>query len=608
MFFLIIKKENIWNLNRTVLLILLLFNFTYLISTLFAAANKYNAVLEFIKMLCFTLFFVVISLKSNRESFLKNIFRGCFAVSLIGLFSYIGLLNFSGFLIVSRDTVRLQSLLQYANVTAVFMGIGYFISHYFSLNATNFKKELEYNIYSFVFLVSMMLTFSRGTLLVFISFLVVILVMLKSAKSALLALANIPLAFFIAIIVNKYVVTKEYGLAILCLLGSIAIAAFIFVIVKKHENNLKKLVFFIVLLLIISLISAFCFNISVGNRLFRLSFHDGTLIERLIYAQDSISVIKSNPLLGIGPGNWVSQQFFYQTAQYYTRYIHTGIIQFALDAGIFAALLFLCLLFTFYKDCISSLRLPQKDNFYIFSFVIVSFVILHSLIDVDLSFISVLMIIASFIALSVNIKKTTENLFLKNFPRHIIEVVAITLLISFGIIYLIGQILSNYAQNVFSENNFQKTKQTCNINEFFKPFDGDNYLLISKCLLIQGENKDKILYYLNKAHKSDIYQPKYLKELINYLESTKDYASAYQLSRQLIIIEPLNNYNYEMAINNLKNMFQAGTIKKEQLQNELREISDYVKTANSKINPLSVNLRLQKPISINTPQDIAPIH
>ena len=173
----------------------------------------------------------------------------------------------------------------------------------------------------------------------------------------------------------------------------------------------------------------------------------------------------------------------------------------------------------------------------------------------------------------------------------------ITLLLSLGIIYLIGQLLSIYAQSAFAANNFQKAEQICIVNKLFKPFDGDNYILLSKSLVRQGEDKNKILYYLNKAHKLDIYQPEYLKELVIYLESTKDYASAYQVSRQLINIEPLNNYNYEIAINNLKNMFKAGTINKEQLQNKLREISEYAKTANSKINPLSVNLRLQKSIS-----------
>lgn len=58
----------------------------------------------------------------------------------------------------------------------------------------------------------------------------------------------------------------------------------------------------------------------------------GTFFARLLYWQDALPLIGSNPL-GIGHLGWRSLQGSVQTGRYATAYLHNGLLQLALDAG-----------------------------------------------------------------------------------------------------------------------------------------------------------------------------------------------------------------------------------------------------------------------------------
>lgn len=69
---------------------------------------------------------------------------------------------------------------------------------------------------------------------------------------------------------------------------------------------------------------------------------------RLVYWQDSLSVIRDYWLGGTGGGGWSIIQAAYRSQMYYVRYVHNHYIQLALDIGVIGLVVFLVALVAFY--------------------------------------------------------------------------------------------------------------------------------------------------------------------------------------------------------------------------------------------------------------------
>lgn len=59
-----------------------------------------------------------------------------------------------------------------------------------------------------------------------------------------------------------------------------------------------------------------------------------TFAERIVQIHDGLAVITAHPIFGVGAGNWAEVYPYYQSAQYVSSVIHSGIIQIGVDAGI----------------------------------------------------------------------------------------------------------------------------------------------------------------------------------------------------------------------------------------------------------------------------------
>ena len=94
------------------------------------------------------------------------------------------------------------------------------------------------------------------------------------------------------------------------------------------------------LILLAALLAAGGVLFLLGGRIVRLSLTEATLIERVITWQDSFRLALKYPLLGLGIGNWQTEQFLHQSAPYGVRYIHNYYAQLLVDGGFLAALLF----------------------------------------------------------------------------------------------------------------------------------------------------------------------------------------------------------------------------------------------------------------------------
>jgi O-antigen ligase len=114
--------------------------------------------------------------------------------------------------------------------------------------------------------------------------------------------------------------------------------------------------------------------------------------------KDALIAIFQNPFSGVGAGAWTYKQSIYQTSPYSIRYIHNGLLQIALDSGIVALTLFMIAIVLFYKDVLSRV-IRGAESFDITVFLIVSLTLLHSILDVDLSFPAVFNVLAGCLAI-----------------------------------------------------------------------------------------------------------------------------------------------------------------------------------------------------------------
>jgi tetratricopeptide (TPR) repeat protein len=207
----------------------------------------------------------------------RAIFISLMSIAILGLLAFFRVIYIPGAVI--ETTNRLQSVIQYANTTALLMLIGilYSIHSYIS------NRKIGKLICCLIFAVTLLLTGSRTSLMVALAVCTLYALIMSQRR-------------------GKLIVSGSVVLAVLAVVG---------------------------------------FNLFTDIRIFRISIFEATLVERYITYQDAISMMRGNWLLGIGTGNWQEWQFIYQSAPYNVKFIHNYYLQLLLDGGILAPLLFL---------------------------------------------------------------------------------------------------------------------------------------------------------------------------------------------------------------------------------------------------------------------------
>ena len=242
-----------------------------ILSGMVFSIDKYIATIELSKYVLLFLSYIFYINQKNKKKIEDILFAGIVFIMIFGLLGYLQV----GFLkqMVMSEVGRLQSFLQYANTTALFMGIGVFMS----VDRYIKEKKKRYIVFGCLFILALVLTKSRTTLVLF--------VLIFSA-------------YMLYILKGKY-----------------------------------KIFFGISLLIFIAILLLF------GGRIVRISLTEPTFIERIITYQDGAKMLFKS-FFGLGMGNWQFMQFSNQSAPYQVRYIHNGFLQIGIDCGIIALLIF----------------------------------------------------------------------------------------------------------------------------------------------------------------------------------------------------------------------------------------------------------------------------
>jgi O-antigen ligase len=246
----------------------------------------------------------------------RAVFAGLMIIAALGLLAYWSVIIIPSGVIESSR--RLQSTIQYANTTALLMLVG----SLYAIRAFLEKRQIRYIVCGAIFVAVLVLSGSRTTFVIAV---------------------GIWLAY-------AFITAGRRG-KLITALAAVAAAA---------------------------VIAGLTMIPSI--RLFRISLLEPTLVERWITYADALEMLKDKPLLGIGIGNWRTEQFIYQSAPYSVKYIHNYYLQLFLDGGALAPILFVAALAP------AVARGIRRKSVHA---VILLAVMLHALLDFDLIFAAV---------------------------------------------------------------------------------------------------------------------------------------------------------------------------------------------------------------------------
>ena len=239
----------------------------------FFAFSANAAIVELLKYALFPLSYTYFCKQDDAgKARVAKVFYAAFALTMV--FGLLGMANLSpvdGMVTVIGG--RLQSFFQYANTTALVMGIGVFYSTDRFIKCTGRYYKVFYALMAALFFAAMIFTLSRVAFVLFV-----------------------PLYL---LYVFRFVSFKIKAVS----LGSAAALAVLLV--------------------------------AMDSRLMRISIFAPTLVERYISYFDALGMLLRRPL-GIGLGNWQFLQFYNQSAPYQVRFIHNFYLHVGLDGGFIA--------------------------------------------------------------------------------------------------------------------------------------------------------------------------------------------------------------------------------------------------------------------------------
>jgi len=248
----------------------------YFVSLLILSENIYAGTIEALRTLIFP-FALILFNNTDTDRIEKPIITALLLVAILGLLSFFSIIHLPG--AVTADGNRLQSVIQYANTTALLMLIGTL----YSLESFIKEKNIPMLCCCAVFLTTLALTGSRTVFII-----------------------------------------------------AIAVCALYAVVKTSRRGRIITVTAVTATVLIVVLL-----GVLTDIRLFRISLREPTLVERFITYGDALNMVRGNLLLGIGTGNWPTWQFMYQSAPYSVFHIHNYYLKLLLNGGLLAPVLFI---------------------------------------------------------------------------------------------------------------------------------------------------------------------------------------------------------------------------------------------------------------------------
>ena len=342
------------------------------------------------------------------------------AGSLVGWFSdTVTNGRYTDAVMTDSNGLRLTSIFQYANTYAAFLMAFMFVTLYALVRSRRWYGQLMHGFMLVPFIVSLLLTLSRGGLVLLPVVFVVLLLFLKPVQQILWIL-NLIIAGVLALLITNPVTTlgtelnsaftssaalKGWGY----LAGASALAAVLSLIVQRYctpwlQKKLGGLearkwsgiwlpagsvaAVAVIAFLLIGTRARNVLPANIGTRLENINFKQHSVLERFTFYKDALKVVKDYPVLGAGGGGWASLYEHYQNNPYISRQAHNFFLQYLIEVGILGFIIFMgFILFIFYKYIKGYMKRENDDyNNGFFYLIIALSILVHSLLDFNMSY------------------------------------------------------------------------------------------------------------------------------------------------------------------------------------------------------------------------------
>lgn len=482
--------------------------------------------------------------KRNKNTILKNI---VIAISIVGIISLI----YQGLYL----NLRVYGNLGYANSYALLLLVGLY------LNKIREEDNLS-NLIDRILLLLILFTGSRTTLLlllIYVGYDIYNNIKIGKRGKINTLIKSLIISFVLYILLEKLRLIGVFVLPVLYIL---------YKSIKDIKISNKIYCFIGLIVLIITMLS----NTNTINRIKNISLETGTFQERLVYYEDAIKTIMARPF---GNGINMFQYKLYQDASafYDVKYIHNSFLQVIYDNGIINFVIFMTIIVIGLISVIKSKA--NYKNYLILAYISI---MIHSLLDFDLSFAIFLILIAILIILGdrdykdelkdkkedKHNEKIIQSVTRKEEIKTIIRIRRILYSIILIVVLYLGVFEGGIllGRELLSGNNKVAANVLKNINKLSLNKDYRGYFYRADALRnIYNENKDENRKSLEEAINSleiskeiNIYDPRVTWNLSYLYEEMGDREKALKYGEQVVKSERfypgvyIKQYDYLMSL------------------------------------------------------------
>lgn len=408
-----INNERI-NIKSITPIMVLILPIAYILPLLFGyAADRSMSMNYIMRYLSYASIFFIVSDMASKDK--KIIIMGLYIMTLSAVISGIlgidavageqlsKILNLQS---IGINMGRLNGMIQYPNISGLYFSAGFLMLIAVSILSTNRYLKSILSGLMYIMLTTLLLTVSRGAILILPVAYILIIVMLpdKHTKIEIFLITIIPaivsLLLYSKLQTASPILTEGTGSTfntwILVLLGIIisSVITYIMLIFIKSLENVSDKVYSITIISIIAIVllgvliiwaTGIYTKIIPPFLLERLTqTGEQATSGRITFYKDGLKVLKEHWLLGAGGGAWEALYRKYQSYNYASSELHSMVLQVWLETGIIGILAYAGIVLSIIKQYISNKK-NQYPKITAILLGIITLLITHSVIDFSFS-------------------------------------------------------------------------------------------------------------------------------------------------------------------------------------------------------------------------------
>ncbi|WP_179136115.1 O-antigen ligase [Paenibacillus sp. 32352] len=369
---------------------------------------------------------LVITMHASGRRWLPQILVvSTYIVTIYGLLNLFGNAQYQAAVVVEAYGLRLNNIFQYPNANAGFLLVVIACAAYGAVTSRSRAMSLTHALMLVPALLSLLLTLSRGALLMLPVIVLLLLFLLTMSRQWMmllhLLLAGLgtlailtPMTETALFVQNNHTaasIGQGWGLLLAVSLGAAligwALQHFVLLRGRKEEKQgqdsrpVKPWTRRWVLpsgLVLIGLVAVGIVIMdsplltllpqTLEQRVRSINLEQHSVLERGVFYLDSLKIIKDYPVFGAGGGAWSSLYPTYQSYPYTSRQAHNFILQLWIEQGTVGLLSFMTLLgYAGFRYIRSLVRSKSSFEPHVMYLIVAGALLMHSLMDFDLSFV-----------------------------------------------------------------------------------------------------------------------------------------------------------------------------------------------------------------------------